>query len=110
MTTTRDILIAARALIADPERWTRRVSARAAAEKVCDATDDAAVAWCATGAIERCVSDDTEWQDALEALRSVLVPTTLITGHITAWNDRPSTTHADVLAAFDRAIERSRRR
>jgi hypothetical protein len=96
-----DTLRLAKAQIAEPDMWCK---GRYAIGTRC----------CAMGALYRAMSrtppspmrDDAEralYLAAAEARGLFLVP--LGTEHdVTVYNDRPSTTHADVLAMFDRAI------
>lgn len=91
-----EILKAARELIAKPERWTRGCGARDASGEDVEARSDAAICWCAIGAIVR-VSDDNP-VPAEMLLRRVLPDG----GFISSFND--SHDHAEVVALFDRAI------
>lgn len=95
MTTVKDNLIAARALIDTPEKWIR------------DRIENAGC-FCAMGAIAEATrtqrggvwtSETAEYaalRDALPEGGTRSVPT---------YNDNRSTTHADIMALFDRAIE-----
>lgn len=93
--TTREILVKARALIEDPERWTQGAWARDAwGNKTLDSRDNA-VAFCVAGAMCR-VSGDMVPRDAWAAFE-------LAAGDgISRFND--AQTHADVLAVLDKAI------
>lgn len=93
--TPRDVLVKARELLAEPGRWTQETAARDAAGLPVGATSDAAVCWCLIGALDA-VRDGTT---ALAQLRR-----TLGCSSVSAWNDAPERTHADVLALLDRAI------
>lgn len=107
--TTHKILIAARALIADEANWTKGEDARDKDGEEVDARDDAAVCFCAGGAIVRITGGNfTVFEDALYALHQVMfgdVPTGLMPPVINSWNDAPERTHAEVLAGYDRAIK-----
>lgn len=103
--TTREALIQARALIADPERWTQGAIARTLTGHICSKNDPAAVRWCAQGATWRVAEDPCEALDLLDVIATEM-----------GWNSDPEActpsanlndhgTHADVLAMFDRAIE-----
>ncbi len=97
-----DVLVAARALIAAPERWCKGAVARTQGGLPTTPCDPRAVAWCANGACI-CVApnDRLRWK-ALDALQeSSFRP-------VPSANDAPSTTHADILALFDKAIEATR--
>jgi hypothetical protein len=91
---TVQILIAARALIANSENWTKRFMARDKDGKPVRSTVPEAVCWCALGALRRiCGSTFGEPAEILNEEMGF---------SITAFNDLH--THAEVLAAFDRAI------
>lgn len=93
--TTADTLRAARALIEQPERWTTTYLARNKQGRITGHASEDAVCWCAIGAIYKVTTDDPS--PYLDVLRR-------ITGNdLSGFND--SRTHAEVLDAFDRAIE-----
>jgi hypothetical protein len=96
--TPREILIAARALIADLKSWTQGAYQRDAKGRMCKPEN--AVCWCSEAAILRSGRGfpAPTWA-AADILQSV------VGGLIFDWNDAPDRTHAEVLAAFDRAIE-----
>ena len=103
-----DTLITARRLIERPECWTI-----GAYNKDADGMDFVnpadAVAWCAEGAVwEACrpiCGGEIVGGDALALLTEAIH-----NEHVPIWNDAATTTHADVLAAFDRAIAIARER
>ncbi len=103
--TTKEILIAARKKIERPECWTKGALARNAAGTELIIGRESAVCWCAFGATEaaNAGNNDHEASDAERsadnALRS-LVPNR----DVPSFNDAATTTHADILALFDRAI------
>ncbi len=100
MKTTKEILVEARGYIAEPGSWTKGSFARDGHGNHVSKDSHRASCFCAAGAIGRAAKgSEREQHGALRALRSA------ITGPITAWNDAPNRTHAEVLAAFDRAIE-----
>ena len=85
-----------RELLADPKAWTKGAAARNDRGHKVDWNDPTAVCWCLAGAERRSAGPTSlPW--------SVL---RLIAGDYTIpdFNDDPSTTHADILAALDRAI------
>jgi hypothetical protein len=100
--TPKEILIAARAKIEAPERWTHGAYARDAAGRKVEPTCPDAVRWCVRGAI-----DASTEQHSNKRPSSVLF-SQAVAGYgalyIPIWNDAPNRTHAEVLAAFDRAI------
>ena len=95
--TTVELLKAAKAKIADPEHWTKRWFARTATDAKCMALSVRAVKWCAVGACETVGAD---YGRAWSLLRENAPG-----GSLPALNDAPETTHADIMALFDRAIE-----
>jgi hypothetical protein len=88
------VLIEARALLSDPARW-------------CKESRYEGSAMCTWGAISRISGkwDDPETEGLLSDVAIELNPECW--GYI-EFNDAPSTTHADVMALFDRAISRRR--
>lgn len=90
--TTLEILRAARKRIELPEHWCQNRMAHDSQLRGCDALDEQAVAWCAYGALQP--DPDDAGLDAL----AIAMGTKLVS----RFND--SHTHAEVLAAFDRAI------
>jgi hypothetical protein len=99
MTTTREVLVAARALIAEPSRWLQGCYARDEAGAEVALHSPHATCFCAEGAVLR-VSPPGLGAEFVAALQE--------TGMRTRWsahrfNDANS--HASILAAFDRAIE-----
>lgn len=102
MTTTRDTLVAARALIAEPEAWTQGAFAKRADGGNTAAIAPAAICWCARGAIEMASRGSFENENAAVYAFQKANDTP---SFIAEWNDAPERTHAEVIAAFDRAIE-----
>lgn len=100
MTTTKQTLIAARALIEKPENWTRRALARDVDNISLTADDPDAICFCAIGAIRKIANSTKEEEFALEKLRQLDVVTSV---GVAIYND--THTHAEVLAMFDLAIE-----
>lgn len=100
-TEVHDVLVKARALIADPQRWTTGELARDNNGRGVDPLATTACKWCLEGAVER--ASDGERRPAVSAYSMLvdLVPESCLAPH--EFNDY--TTHAAVLALFDRAIE-----
>jgi len=107
MTTTvqKQVLINARALIADPAHWTRRTLACTAAGQPVAWYDHSATKWCATGAIYRgaydLVGDPNEAARIGHLVVKSVSPRRWLP--VTSINDVLG--HAAVLAAFDKALE-----
>lgn len=95
--TTREILIAARALIAAPEGWTQGEYARDADGCAVDPDNPDAVCFCALGAIERACERGIDGDEAIQAIQRIV-------GLVAGFND--THTHAAVVAMFDEAIAR----
>lgn len=105
MKSTAEILREARALIGTPEKWVQRADARAADGSMVDYMDEDAARFCAEAAVQRVrgaggYSDPIDPIDAL----SIAAGGSARSGDGHLLNDRDETTHADVLAMFDRAI------
>lgn len=99
--TPAEVLRRAKALIAEPEKWTKGENARDAAGNWVWADSARAVCWCAQGAINAVAPD------SLVALCNALGfvnRTAGVMSNIVTLNDAPTTTHADIMALFDRAI------
>ena len=109
MTTTvqTQVLINARALIADPAHWTSDTLARTANGHHVDWYDRSATKWCAMGAIYRAAYDLVG--DLKEATRIgnevalSLCPRRWLLGALPALNDARG--HTAVLARFDKALQ-----
>lgn len=98
-----EALRAAREKISSPERWTQGTWARGANDRVAK-LGNPAVCWCIWGALVPTESTTMYGvaEDAYEALRD----DPAVGGCPIAYNDKATTTHADVLALFDRTIAR----
>jgi hypothetical protein len=94
--TPLQLLIAARARIADPAHWTQFAMARDSEGQSVAARSPRAVSWCMTGALSY-YSDDASWWSAYLRLS-----TQVDYGRLVEFGN--THTHAEVLAAFDRAI------
>lgn len=114
MKTTKEILIAARALIADHANWTQGALARVSVTGRCTGSiDPDAHCFCASGAVVRICkleckeiseSYQAQWQvlykDAMQSLRDVNQESII---NINDSGDR-DTAHAAVIETFDKAI------
>ena len=96
--TPREVLVKARALISDPERWCQyHYAVDSAGVMLGDYTSPDAERWCSYAAIM--LNGQPHWQssgDAIDRLHNV------VGCSISHFND--THTHAEVLAAFDKAI------
>lgn len=96
------LLRAARELLSDRGRWTKRAMARDCQGASVHPRDGVAHCFCSAGALEKCKVFDEDALVASEALaRTIYVQEGV--GLVT-YNDLASTSHADVLALFDKAV------
>lgn len=97
-----DILTRARERINDPAKW-HQGSFRD--DDGMHSADDCAV--CAVGALNWADHGYPEpaWKDTDGFSAAYMVLRNTLTETIPGWNDAPTRTHAEVLAAFDKAIE-----
>ncbi len=102
--TTAEVLRKALALIDTPEKWTKVVIARNAHGKEVSHRSADAVCFCMDGALARAADLEIsrgryEYEGATRAIRTA-------TGEreYWLWNDAPERTHAEVVAAFQKAI------
>lgn len=107
--TPLDVLIVARDLICDPQRWTTGVPARDRRGRPVRSTDRRAVCWCGIGAVKVAAARlNGPPVGALDALRQAAHDSDGVT-NITDVNDRrtgsPVERHRRVLDMYDRAIE-----
>ena len=96
MSSVRENLIAAKALITDPKKWGRE-----------EYHDTLTGCMCAYGAIGGALGSINWWNvehspEAL-ALEAALPPGDWLS-NVARYNDAPDTDHADIMALFDRAI------
>jgi hypothetical protein len=96
--TTKEVLIRARKLIEDPKRWTQHASARTGDGEDVLAENPQACQFCLYGALAAVAGYGHE-ERAFAAMWDSLGT------HPIDWNDEPGRSHAEVLAAFDHAIE-----
>ena len=92
--TPAEHLRAARKLITPDGAWTQKAAARDSAGSKVDPASPLAECWCVFGAVRRFGQSASAW----DALRKVIGPPI-------SFNDTPGRTQAEVLAAFDTAIE-----
>jgi len=97
-----ELLCAARARIAQAEHWTQGDFAKTARGYAIGPAEGPAVCWCAAGALEAECAIAGEGSDKLFYAAAGALEAEM-DNHIYSFNDNHS--HADVLAAFDRAIE-----
>lgn len=108
MKPVKDILAEARKLIEKPENWCQGHYALSDDGADISWSDDSACRRCADGALMYVTRDQTEAEEdegywaALKAIEAAIGDKSGVKG-ITVFNDKH--THAEVLAAFDRAIE-----
>jgi hypothetical protein len=104
-----DLLIAARAKIASPSTWTQYVSARDADGNAVDARDDAAVCFCAYGAIGAVMSRvDADSIGVSLRASNLLYDYACTAGFAGAAHLNDQSDHAAVLEMYDSAIDAAR--
>lgn len=107
LNSTEDILHAAHLMLADVRRWTKGSNGRDQFGQPVSALSPDAVCFCAQGAVQFFMGGElTSCLSALEALDRV-VPPEKRCGLFMDFNDKPETTHDDVLTAFRLAIEQA---
>lgn len=92
-----DQLRAAKALIDTPEKWTRGEYARDMFGSGVDCLSGEAVCFCTLGALGAVGAANCD-----PIIRKALEP--VFAGSVSMFNDSRTTTHADIMALFDRAI------
>lgn len=100
--TVAEVLRKARAKIEKPESWTRYTRARDRSGVCVDPCDERAVSFCSFGAIEAVAPRQLVRTLCFIALERALSGTRERDPR--DWQDEAETSHADVLALFDRAI------
>lgn len=100
------ILTASKNRISTPERWTKGTAARSVHGRKVAVTSKRAFCFCAVGAVERETQGiDDGYRSAIELLNlAVETPLPFAMHEVVAFNDLGATTHADVMALFDRAL------
>lgn len=102
---TVEVLKAARDRISDPERWCQETEAQDAIGRNVEPTNAAAVRWCFAGAVyAEGVDATTAPHIGVSQIGRILNEAIGVEG-AGPWNDAPDRSHADVLEAFDRAIQ-----
>ena len=104
--TAADVLNEARRLIVE-KGWTQNAYARRDDGDPCNEDDQYAVCFCASGALYAAswrVAGSQYATDIRDTARQFL-RRAIGGAHVPQWNDNPSRSASEVLAAFDRAIE-----
>lgn len=100
---TLEVLRGMRELLSDPERWTKKVSARDTIGNEVGPLDTRATSFCLYGAAVRIVGeDDDRFTAAANSMRATDPGVTL--GAPSVWQDQEGVTHLMVMAFLDRAI------
>lgn len=100
-----DILRKTRELLSEPVRWTRGAYARDASGADVPYDEQAATCWCLSGAVDLAGQGQSIAAARARDYIRVAIDSdddSMVT--IPTFNDDPGRTHADVLAAIDRAI------
>jgi len=98
------VLRKARALLEKPEHWTQGMMARGKSGRRIFYGSRSAVCWCADGAIWRAANGSLISRKGWVANAAEQYLSAATGRRVSAFNDAPERTHAEVLAAFDRAI------
>jgi hypothetical protein len=104
--TELEVLIAARALIAPPERWCRTAYACDGNGNTVWPNDERASQFCGYGAILRAAHTE-DWTSETESAARFL--DRAVEDCFVIWQVGPERKHAEVLAAFDTAIAKAQR-
>ena len=99
-----NILVTARNLITDSSHWTKGLLARDSQGREIDYNSNEATCWCISGAIFKVMGYiGTSNPNMLihNTLKKYLPPGFTVTVY---FNDHEATTHADIMALFDRTI------
>lgn len=103
MENVKSLLIAAKAVIADPKHWTQGAFARRANNLVADsASSSDACQWCAVGALRKV---DPSHSDAYADALCLLSDQTPNRGLVAVFNDQ--VTHGQIMEIFDAAISQA---
>lgn len=103
--TSREVLVAARARIADARHWCQLAMARDEFHSSVHARSRAAVRWCALGAVDS-VTEASE-ADLMRAHNRLRKASFYLRDEpVSVYNDAPLRRHAEVLRLFDAAITR----
>ena len=103
--TTLQILKAARELISEPERWTKDAEARSPIGRSVRHESPNACRWCVLAAIWRAGGPPPPSGYGTGAIGALLDAGGFGDSiSLLDYNDDPNTTHADILALYDRAI------
>lgn len=101
--TTLEVLKAAKALLQCG--WTQGVGARTSAGVAVGSHNPLATRFCALGALARTTPSHAHYCTVRNVLEQHLPPGT---PGVMSYNDVPTTTYADILALFDRAIRHAK--
>jgi len=96
-----DVLVGARALVAKKGGWIQRTFQRIGLRK----PGQAKMCYCASGAIRKVATGSASDISPVARRALDLLRTAAGTKKITAWNDAATRTQAEVVSAFDAAIE-----
>lgn len=101
MKSSKELLVEAKTLITNPDKWTTELWAKDEDGMGIDTCSAKATCWCAWGALLKVTGHENKekggYNDAWKALQAGM------NGNVPVFNDYH--THEEVLAAFDKAIE-----
>ena len=106
----KKLLISARELISDENRWVKKAEAvkrdKEGFHYKTKPTDPDACKWCASGALTKSFDDLELQENRIRLLSQSALSSVIGGGSIVGFDDNRGTDHKDVLAMFDRAIGR----
>lgn len=97
------VLKKVRALLSNPDRWTKGEMARNMFGAPIDPAGPNVTCWCIMGAVHHETNDDP----FLAGSAYQIVRAQLQGRSVSEFNDDPTTTHADIMAILDKAIKSS---
>ena len=98
-----ELLIKAKAVIADPKHWTQDVYAKDAEGQVTKTLSPDAACWCSLGALEKVAHEENTYSTHLTAAEYLDVVADECGYGITDFNDNSG--HGIVMRAWDKAIK-----
>ena len=89
-----------RALLDKPEHWTKQTVARNDKQESVETTDESATCWCVMGAFWKLTNNAIRTSDMGQIMNN----------HLASFNDKETTTHADIVRLLDARINKFEQR
>ena len=101
----KEVMVGARDLLNNEEQWTKGAYARSLNNTNVEPSDKHACKWCIMGAFMKVAKEieGVRFDDTYDAFKMFMLRNGLGES-ISGWNDRPSTTHKDMIDTLDLAI------